>query len=35
MRDDATRVRDALEAIDRIEKYAGKGRPVFENDELI
>ena len=35
MRDDATRIRDALEAIERIEKYAGKGRSVFEDDELI
>ena len=35
MRDDATRIQDALEAIDRIEKYARKGRSAFEEDELI
>lgn len=35
MRGDATRIRDALEAIDRVEKYAAKGQPAFDSDELI
>lgn len=35
MRDDPTRVQDALEAIERIEKYARRGRSVFDEDELI
>lgn len=34
MRDDATRIQDALEAIERIEKYAARGRPIFDEDEL-
>jgi uncharacterized protein with HEPN domain len=35
MRDDAERLRDILEAIERIEKYAGRGREAFDSDELI
>lgn len=35
MRDDATRTRDAIEAIERVEKYAAKGRTAFDSDELI
>lgn len=35
MRDDATRIQDALEAIERIEKYSCKGRKAFDEDELI
>ena len=35
MRDDRERLFDILEAIERIEKYASKGRPAFEDDELI
>ena len=34
MRGDRERVIDILDAIDRIEKYASKGRPLFEEDEL-
>jgi uncharacterized protein with HEPN domain len=35
MRDDHERLRDILEAIERIEKYAARGRTVFDDDELI
>ncbi len=35
MRDDRERLLDILEAIERIEKYAARGRTVFEEDELI
>jgi uncharacterized protein with HEPN domain len=35
MRDDGERLRDILEAIEHIEKYAVKGRAAFETDELI
>jgi uncharacterized protein with HEPN domain len=35
MRDDATRIREALEAIERVEKYSAKGRSAFDSDELI
>lgn len=35
MRDDATRIRDAIEAIERVEKYSAKGRSAFDSDELI
>lgn len=35
MRGDRERVIDILDAIDRIEKYASKGRPLFEEDELV
>ncbi len=35
MRDDKERLRDILEAIERIQKYTARGRPVFDQDELI
>jgi uncharacterized protein with HEPN domain len=35
MRDDRRRLLDIAEAIERIEKYASKGRETFEDDELI
>ena len=35
MRDDRERLLDIVEAIERIERYAGRGRNVFEDDELI
>ncbi len=35
MRDDRERLLDIQEAIERIEKYAVRGREVFERDELI
>jgi len=35
MRDPRERLRDVLEAIERIERYAARGRDVFEGDELI
>jgi uncharacterized protein with HEPN domain len=35
MRDDTERLRDILESIERIEKYANEGKPVFEQQELI
>ncbi len=35
MRDDAERLRDILEAIERVEKYAVRGRAAFDADELI
>ena len=35
MRDSNERILDMLEAIERIERYAQKGRDAFENDELI
>ena len=35
MRNDKQRFEDILEAIERIEKYAGRGRDVFWKDELI
>lgn len=35
MRDDRERPFEILEAIERIAKYASKGRPAFEDDELI
>jgi M6 family metalloprotease-like protein len=35
MRDESERLRDILEAIERIEKYAARGRAVFDEDELI
>ena len=35
MRDDRERLRDVLEAIDRIEKYSCRGRSAFYGDELI
>jgi len=35
LRDDTEKLRDILEAIERIEKYAPKGRKAFERDELV
>lgn len=35
MRDDRERLLDIQEAIERIEKYAVRGRAAFEQDELI
>ena len=35
MRDPRERLRDVLEAIERIERYAARGRDAFEADELI
>jgi len=35
MRDQRERLLDILEAIDRVERYAAKGRTAFEGDELI
>jgi len=35
MRDDGERLFDIAEAIERIKKYAGRGKEAFENDELI
>lgn len=35
MRDPKERLRDILEAIARIERYAARGREAFEKDELI
>jgi uncharacterized protein with HEPN domain len=35
MRNDYERLKDILKAINKIEKYANKGRDFFEQDELI
>jgi uncharacterized protein with HEPN domain len=35
MRDDRERLLDMLEAIERIDRYAVRGRKAFEQDELI
>ena len=35
MRDDRERLTDILEAIDRAQRYAVRGRRAFEDDELI
>ena len=35
MRDPAERLRDMLEAIEYIERYAVQGKEAFERDELI
>jgi uncharacterized protein with HEPN domain len=35
MRDDRKRLLDIIEAIERIEKYASRGREAFDCDELI
>ena len=35
MRDDRERLRDVLEAIERIEKYAVRGREALEDEELL
>ncbi len=35
MRDDRERLLDILEAIERIDRYAVRGREAFDHDELI
>jgi uncharacterized protein with HEPN domain len=35
MRDESERLRDILEAIERVEKYAARGRAAFDEDELV
>jgi uncharacterized protein with HEPN domain len=35
VRDPVERIRDMVEAIDRIERYAERGREAFDRDELI
>ena len=35
MRDNVERLRDVLEAIERIEKYSIRGQQAFEQDELV
>lgn len=35
MRGDLDRIRDILEAIDRIERYGQQGREAFDRDELV
>lgn len=35
MRSDADRLQDVLEAIERIEKYAARGKAAFYQDELL
>ena len=35
MRNDRERLRDILEAIEKVEKYASRGKQIFERDELI
>lgn len=35
MRDDGERILDMLEAIERIQRHAQKGREAFEQDELL
>ena len=35
MRDDRERILDVLEAIERVERYAQRGKAAFEEDELI
>ena len=35
MRDDRERLADIIEAIDRAQRYAVRGRAAFESDELI
>lgn len=35
MRDDRERLKDILEAIERIHRYASRGRGAFDQDELI
>jgi hypothetical protein len=35
LRDDRERLADILEAIDRAQRYAVRGRAAFERDELI
>ena len=35
MRDDRSRLLDIIEAIERIERYAARGREAFDRDELL
>lgn len=35
MRDDRARLSDIIEAVERIEKYATRGRTAFDEDELL
>jgi uncharacterized protein with HEPN domain len=35
LRDDRERLADILEAIDRAQRYAVRGRAAFESDELV
>ena len=35
MKDDKERLRDILECIEKIEKYAARGRDAFEREELL
>lgn len=35
MRDERERLRDILEAVEKVEKYASRGREIFERDELV
>ena len=35
MRDNRGRLQDILDAINRVERYAKRGRPAFVEDELI
>jgi uncharacterized protein with HEPN domain len=35
MRDDHERLGDILQAVERIEKYSARGRPAFDDGELI
>jgi len=35
MREDTGRLQDILEAIEKIEQYAGQGRQPFDNDEIL
>jgi uncharacterized protein with HEPN domain len=35
VRDPRERLRDVLEAIERIERYVARGREAFESDELV
>lgn len=35
MRSDAERLKDIIDAIEKIEKHASNGREVFEKDELV
>jgi uncharacterized protein with HEPN domain len=35
MRDDRVRLADVLDAIDRVERYASRGRAAFDADELV
>lgn len=35
MRDDTERLRDILEAIERLQKYTRQGKTVFKQQELI